>query len=193
MGETIQGMPAALGSYVSENPDAAMRWAGVVNSLAGGPRVLSSAAPVTAAMLEYGMRPQRQDAFTQALQSQESVKQTPYGEFGEPLSVSKSEKETLAKGAPRSSSTGFDYAAQAVTRNAAEGRAERQAQQMRPLPSLPMVGAPPPQRGGSRYLLGPPGAYSKPSSSEQISQLLAARFPGYLALSGQSPGGSMNG
>ena len=190
MGETIQGMPAALGSYVSENPDAAMRWAGVVNSLAGGPRVLSSAAPVTAAMLEYGMRPQRQDAFTQALQSQESVKQTPYGEFGEPLSVSKSEKETLAKGAPRSSSTGFDYAAQAVTRNAAEGRAERQAQQMRPLPNLPTVGAPPPQRGGSRYLLGPPGAYSKPSSSEQISQLLAARFPGYLSLSGQSSGGA---
>ena len=102
MGDTVAGIPSALGSYVTENPDAALRWAGVVSSLAGGPRAISSAAPVTAAMLEYGMRPQRQDAFTQAVQSQEMIKKQPYGEFGESLALSQAEQGALKRGAPRS-------------------------------------------------------------------------------------------
>lgn len=146
---------------------------------------MSSAAPITAAMLEYGMSKPRQDAFTNAIKSQEMLKQNPYGEFGESLALSKPEQAVLTRGAPRSPSAGFNYAASAVSQNVAEAKADKQKQLMRPLPTLPQVGAPPPQRPSSRYLLGPPGEYSKPSSSDQIAQLLAARFPKHLLM--QSP------
>jgi len=193
MSDTVQGIPGALGSYMATNPDAAIRWAGVVNSLAGGPRALNSVAPVTAAMVEYGMRPQRMDAFTGALQRQDVAKQNPYyGPFGEPpgtMSISQEDRETLARGTPRSSSVAFESAAKAVTQNAAEARAEKQGR-MRSLPALPQVGSPPPQRPSPRSMFGPPGSYSQPSTSDQIRQLLSAKFPGYLTMQ-QSGGGGL--